>query len=141
MRQALCCSLLLLAVFALGCSGKGVYPVEGQVVWKDGSPATELAGSLIFFELAEERTSARGFIQPDASFRLETNKPNDGALLGEHVVTIVEVGRKSAGGPDSSAIAPAKLDSRYMSPATSDLRATVARGVNKITVTVERAGK
>lgn len=125
--------------FALcsGCSGSGIYPVDGLVTWKDGKPATELAGSLVFFEQPEKKTSSQGTIQPDGSFQLTTSKPNDGAPSGEHTVLVIEVGRKSLGGPDASAIAPSKLDTRYATPATSDLRATVKPGPNKITLTVE----
>jgi hypothetical protein len=131
---------LLLAVTALflaGCGSDGVYPVEGQVQWKDGSPANEIAGSLIFFENAEKRTRSQGQIKPDGSFQLTTNKENDGAPAGEHTVLLIEVGRKSLGGPDASAIAPSKIDTRYATPGTSDLHATVKSGTNKITLTVE----
>lgn len=128
---------LLLAAACAGCSGSGVYPVEGQVTWKDGRPASDIAGSLVFFENAEKKTTSRGSIQPDGSFKLTTDKENDGAPAGEHTVLIIEVGRKSLGGPDSTAIAPSKIDTRYATPGTSDLRATVNAGTNKITVTVE----
>ena len=126
---------------AAGCGGGGVYPVEGQVVWKDGTPAKELAGSLIFFELAEKQTSARGQHQADGSFQLTTEKRDDGALAGEHTVTIIEVGRKSLGGPDTSAIAPGKIDTRYSTPSTSDLRASVKPGTNKITLDRRSLGR
>jgi len=139
-RQPTWLVLLGAILFAAGCNRSGVYPVEGQLNWKDGSPAKDLAGSLIFFNQAETQTSARGMIQADGSFRLETKKPNDGALVGEHVVTIIEVGRKALGGPDASALAPAKVDTKYMTPSTSDLKATVKPGTNKITLTVARAG-
>jgi hypothetical protein len=129
---------LLLVPMLAGCGGSGIHPVEGQVVWKDGTPATDLAGSLIMFESAEKQTSSRGQIEADGSFHLTTEKENDGAPLGEHTVLIIEVGRQSIGGPDGTNIAPAKVDTRYMTPATSDLKATVKPGENKITLTVER---
>ena len=130
-------ALLILCATSLGCSGSGVYPVEGQVTWKDGRPATDLAGSLVFFENAEKKTNSRGSIQADGTFKLTTNKENDGAPAGEHTVLLIEVGRKSLGGPDASAIAPSKIDTRYATPATSDLRATVNPGPNKITLTID----
>src|SRR5688572_5221008 len=74
-----------------GCFGGGIYPVEGQVTWKNGAPAKELAGSLIFFEQAEKMTSSQGLIQSDGSFRLKTLEDDDGAPDGEHVVYIIEV--------------------------------------------------
>jgi hypothetical protein len=116
-----------------------LYPVEGQVQWKDGAPAKEIAGSLVFFELAEKQTSAQGIIQPDGTFRLTTLNPNDGAAAGEHTVLLIEVGRKPQGGPDATNLAPSKIDSRYATPSTSDLRATVKRGGNKVTLTLERS--
>ena len=125
-------------MFLGGCGSSGVHPVDGQVVWKDGTPAKDLAGSLVFFELPEKQTSSRGSIQTDGSFKLTTDKENDGAPAGEHTVLVIEVGRKSLGGPDASAIAPGKIDTRYATPATSDLRATVKPGKNKLTLTVER---
>lgn len=131
-------TLLVSMCLAAGCNRSGVYPVEGQVNWKDGSPAKELSGSLIFFNLADKDTSAQGRIQADGSFRVTTNKPDDGALVGEHVVTIIEVGRQSVGGAESGALVPAKVDTKYMTPGTSDLRATVKPQTNKITLTVER---
>lgn len=131
--------LPLCTIGLIGCSGGGLQPVEGQVQWKDGTPAKDLAGSLVFFELAEKRTNAQGVIQPDGTFRLMTLNPNDGAMIGEHTVLVIEVGRKPQGGPDGTNLAPSKIDSRYATPSTSDLRATVKRGVNKITLTVDRA--
>src|SRR5262245_32710620 len=130
------CPFIGLFMFVVGCGSGGIYPVEGQVTWKDGSPANNLAGSLVFFESSEKKTSSRGSIGPDGSFQLTTNKENDGAPAGEHTVLIIEIGRKSLGGPDSSAIAPGKIDTRYATPATSDLRAAVKPGRNKITLVV-----
>lgn len=130
---------LFLAAFLAGCGGSGVYPVQGKVVWKDGSPATELAGSFVTFELPEKQTSARGTIQADGTFRLTTNKPDDGALAGEHKVLIVEVGRKPLGGPDATALAPGVMDSRYSDLATTDLTASVKPGTNQIELKIDRA--
>src|SRR5262245_35616364 len=98
---ALCFSACL-----AGCGGDGIYPVEGKVVLADGSPATELKGALVTFNLPEKQTSARGNIQADGTFRLTTNRPDDGALAGEYKVLILEIARKPLGGPDASAIAP-----------------------------------
>ncbi len=127
--------MLILIPLLFGC-GSGLYPVEGKVVWKDGGPATELAGSNIIFEAAD--TSALGSIQPDATFRLTTNKPNDGAPAGDYKVLILEVGRKPLPGGDGTTLAPTIIDSRYSDPSTSDLTAQVKPGANQVTLTVER---
>jgi hypothetical protein len=126
------------AIFLSGC-GSGIYPVEGQIVWQDGSPAKELARGFVIFDLPEKQTSARGTIQADGSFRLTTKKPDDGALPGDYKVLVIEVGRKALGGPDASAIAPGAMDSKYSDPSTTDLHATVAAGPNKLTLKVARA--
>jgi hypothetical protein len=129
---------LFLIPLLTGCGGSGIYPVEGQVVWKDGTPAKDLAGSLIMFEQAEKKTSSQGMIDAAGGFTLTTDQPNDGAPEGDHTVVIIEVGRKSiGGGPDGTNIAPAKIDTRYMSPQTSDLKTKVTSGENKITLTIE----
>jgi len=141
MRLTRSCELAtvsLLVCLLAGCWGSGLYPVEGQVQWKDGGPANDLAGSLVFFELAEKQSSAQGIIQPDGSFRLTTLKPNDGAAAGEHTVLLIEVGRKPQGGPDATNLAPSKIDAKYATPTTSDLRATVKPGANKVTLVVDR---
>jgi hypothetical protein len=130
---------LLLATFVGGCGGAGPFPVEGKVVWEDGSPAKELAMAIVIFDLPEKQTSAKGNVQPDGTFTLTTNKPNDGALAGEYKVMIIEVGRKSLGGPDGSNIAPGVMDSKYSDPSSTDLTATVKPGKNPITLTVKRA--
>jgi hypothetical protein len=120
-----------------GC-GSGTYPVEGKVLWKDGSPASDLAGSNVIFEGVDKKNSAVGSIQADATFRLMTNKPDDGAPAGDYKVLIIEVGRHALPGGDGSEMAPGKIDSRYADPSTTDLRATVKPGVNPVTLTVER---
>jgi hypothetical protein len=129
-RLRAACSLgWVCALFLSGC-GSGLYPVEGQVVWKDGAPATELP---------EKQTSARGSIQADGTFRLTTISPDDGALPGDYKVLVIEIGRKALGGPDATAIAPGAMNSKYSDPSTTDLQATVRAGPNKITLTLERA--
>src|SRR5438067_1497363 len=53
-----------LAALLSGCGSGGPYPVEGRVVWKDGSPATELSGSQVVFDLPAKQTGTRGNDQP-----------------------------------------------------------------------------
>jgi hypothetical protein len=107
-------------------------------MWKDGGPATELAGSNIIFEANDHKTSALGSVQTDGTFRLTTNNPNDGAPAGDYKVLIIEVGRKPLPGGDGTQLAPTVVDSRYADPSTSDLTATVKPGLNQVTLTVER---
>ena len=143
MTTSLRWAALLTAVVGLlgftGCNPEGIHPVKGQVIWKDTQqPATELAHSLISFEQKSTETSARGQIKPDGSFQLTTNKDNDGAKLGEHVVLITEIGRKPAGGPDSAQLAPGKISTAYANPGASNLRAQNKPGLNEVKLEVER---
>jgi hypothetical protein len=129
-------AVLFLIGFLSGC-GNDIHPVEGKVVWKGGALAKELEGSHVVFELPEKKTSARGIIQADGTFRLSTHKPNDGAPSGEHKVLILE-DRKNANA-EGTLLAPALLDPRFADLKTSGLTATVKPGANAITLTVERA--
>jgi len=129
---------LILTALLAGCAGGGPFPVEGTVVWEDGSPAKELALSSVVFDLPEKQTSARGVVQADGTFRLSTNKPNDGALAGQYKVLLIEGARKTLPG-DASQLAPGHLDSMYSDPATTDLTATVEPRKNVIKLTVKRA--
>jgi hypothetical protein len=129
-------AVLFLIGFLSGC-GNDIHPVEGKVVWKGGALAKELEGSHVVFELPEKKTSARGIIQADGTFRLSTHKPNDGAPSGEHKVLILE-DRKNANA-EGTLLAPALLDPRFADLKTSGLTASVKPGANAITLTVERA--
>src|SRR5262245_19411780 len=88
-----CLLVGLLGLVLGGCGGAGLYPVEGQVVWKDGQPAKEIAGAQITFEM-EGKSSSHGSLKPDGTFTLQTGE-YPGAPAGEHTVLIIEVGRKS----------------------------------------------
>jgi len=123
-------------LLSAGC-GAGMGQVDGKVVWQDGTPAKELAGSHVVFESAETRTSARGIIGPDGSFKLGTKAADDGAPVGEYEVMILE-NRKNANA-DGTLLMPPVLASRYGDLKTSGLKATVKSGVTPIILTVERA--
>src|SRR5436190_14791395 len=125
------CRALAAAVLCIGLTGCGesLTSVDGQVVWKDGSPAKELAGSHVVFDLPEKKTGARGIVQADGSFKLTTAKPDDGALPGDYKVAIIEAARKAAGGPDASAIAPGLMDPKFYDASSSGLTATLKPGV------------
>lgn len=132
--------VLVAAALAGGCSATGPQPVEGMVVWEDGSPATELATAQVVLDLPAKQTSSRGSVKPDGSFRLTTFRPDDGALAGDYKVMVLQVARKTMPN-DNTRLMPGALDSRYADPSTTDLTATIKPGVNKITLKVKRAAK
>jgi hypothetical protein len=131
---------LLLLTLVSGCGRSGPYPVEGTVVWEDGTPAKELAIAQVVFDLPEKQISSRGSVQADGTFRLTTYKSNDGALPGDYKVMVLEVGRKTMPG-DATQLMPGAMDSMYSDPSTTPLTATVKPGTNVITLKLKRHGK
>lgn len=129
-------SLVSVIFLTCGC-GTRTYPVQGRVVWSDGSPAAELAQGQVVFESAALKTSARGDIRPDGGFLLSTFQADDGVLPGEYKVLVLE--HRPA--PEGKPVAPAVMNPKFSDFATSGLTATVTNGPNPVTVTVERAAK
>lgn len=124
---------LLVGLLVVGCGGMG--QVDGKVVWADGKPAGDLAGSLVVFESAEMKISARGNIRPDGTFVIGTNAADDGAPVGEYEVAVME--HRAA--PEGQPVPPAKMDLKHSNLKTSGLKVTVKSGMNPVTLTLERA--
>jgi hypothetical protein len=132
------------ALVAAGC-GSGFHPVRGKVVWADGAPATQLAGGLVIFTSKAANISASGAIDVDGTFRLNCLKRDDGLPPGSYDVTVSPgevvlsefadaAARKAA--RDAIRMIPAK----YGHTSTSPLKATVERGTNQVTLTLDKAG-
>lgn len=73
--------LLLLA----GCGGEATYKVEGKIEFADGTPV--MFGDIEFLN-RERKLNARGKIKRDGTFTVSTFGRNDGAVEGQHEVTI-----------------------------------------------------
>ncbi|MDZ7617390.1 MAG: hypothetical protein U1E05_10315 [Patescibacteria group bacterium] len=133
--------VLLASLSVLGCgSGQSVYPVQGQIVYADGSPATDLAGCTVTFESVDQAATAErggisgwGEVQSDGTFTIGTYKPADGAIPGKHRVAISPAPDMSEGVRTEP---PISL--KYATVETSGLEAEVARGTNQIELKVER---
>ncbi len=119
MRPALVASLLsagLLVSTVSGCgssaasTGAPTAPVRGKVTYK-GQPVTK---GRIIFEPDGKGKEATGEIQPDGTFVLTTYKKDDGAVLGNHRVSISTASRT--------------LPLKYGSPNTSKLEVEVVEG-------------
>lgn len=128
------------AVWVFGLIGCGASKVQvsGRVEWSDGKPAVELANGQVIFESAATRTSARGVIAKDGTFRIDTEAKDDGVLPGEYLVAIVEHRPAPEG---TTTLPPQYLPDKYYTFTTSGLKATVVSGENKITLKVDRAKK
>jgi hypothetical protein len=118
-----------------GC-GKSLYPVKGQVVYRDGSDISVLAGGKVLFDPADadmEKISARGEIQPDGSFEMTTYQKGDGVKPGKYQVMIAPppfFARRRGEAP------PRLLDDRFRSFDTSRIEITVSGAVDDYTITV-----
>jgi hypothetical protein len=76
-----------------------------------------------------------GVVQRDGSFRLTTFVEGDGAMAGEHTVTILPIpgGEEDAGKPTVS--------SQYCSLETSGLTNSVTSGMNTPKIQIDRPQK
>ena len=125
--------LLVACVPLVGCGNK-TYPVEGQVVFDDGTVAKELAGYLVMFQSEAHKTSADGLIQADGTFKMSTATPGDGAMLGTHRIAITPPLPDIHKGP-----APVRIAAKYGQFDTSALTVEIKAETNRITLKVERA--
>jgi hypothetical protein len=125
--------LLLPACFllAVGCgseSGPNLAPVRGQVFYR-GRPVT--TGTIVFASDPSRGTSgplARGEIQPDGSYSLQTGD-SAGAVVGWHRVTVVAVLVPAAPEPGQPFVMPRPLvPTRYADPELSGLTCEVKAG-------------
>ncbi len=142
-----CLSLVAVALSLpclLGGCGAGdhpdTYPVGG-VVTLNGQPVAE--ATVNFFPVAEGQSSV-GRTDAQGRYELTTFDPGDGALPGEYQVAIskyelpsgaadVDTEPSEEGSSDPESLVPQNvLPERYASPQTSELRATVSEGTNRL---------
>ena len=126
-------SFLTLAGFAIlaGCSGSGVrvHPVRGEV-FVGGKPAEGAVVHLHPFkkDKNEPCPPAYATVQSNGSFQLTTYRPNDGAAVGEYVVTVAWRPERTVEG--ETIVGPDRLRDRYSKQDKSTLKATVTAGDN-----------
>ena len=104
MIRALVLTLVLTTPFLVGCGGGAsgrpdLHKVTGTVTFK-GSP---VEGANVTFSSATSPRSATGATDASGKFSLTTFDTNDGAVVGEHAVTITKV----ASGNESGAMSEA----------------------------------
>jgi hypothetical protein len=140
-RTGLPLAAVLFALSLAGCRGHSVplYPVQGMVVWSDGTPPRELVGGTVSLRPAENvevKASPNGQIQSDGSFTLRTPGFGEGAPAGEYSAIVMPVKTVSVAAPPPSPV----MDPRFENHDTSGLKVIVKPGENQITLEVERAG-
>jgi len=123
--------VLGVSVAGLGCGGAAdLHPVEGTFL-VDGRPA---ANVMVAFHRAEPGDRPVpvpvGVTGPDGTFRLRTHRPDDGAPVGDYVVTAVWPDRTLPLDECVEAGAHDRFEGRYADPAKSPWHVRVRPGEN-----------
>jgi hypothetical protein len=133
-RQTLVALLAALPLAGIAGCGPSKYPVNGKIVWSDGTPAKELEGGLVIFEFTQAPMCARGVIKEDGSFVLTTERPEDGVIPGPYRVLVSQLRPDETIRPRP----PLPMDTRFEAFQTSGLTFTVQPGQNEPVLKVER---
>ncbi len=133
-RHFLALGVLLCTV--VGCGGRKVYPVQGKVVFADGSIMT---GGWVVFEPLEagKQVSAIGDIQGDGTFVLSTDGKSDGAMEGWYKITVHP---PLTNNPDENAKVEVVVHRKYLAATTTPLQREVKadRKANQFTLELEK---
>jgi hypothetical protein len=137
-RSAVCVGLMVLALSGCGGSNRpATLPVRG-IVLLDNEP---VAGAAVMFHPVGGGRPAEGVTGADGRFELKTFEEGDGALPGEHQVTVTKMEVEGITGTAdglSGPIDPAKIKEiwhvpqRYAAVATSQLTSKVEKGMDEV---------
>lgn len=142
-------ALMLAALFLTiaGCGGADrpeLVPVSGVVLDKDGKP---VAGAEVVFHNPQAPRQAAGTTDNEGKFRLTSFEEGDGAIIGEHKVSVSKVksdaslesadaadpsaaygeGMDAAAAGDMDSIQTSELPAKYADPETSGLSFPVTK--------------
>jgi hypothetical protein len=112
--------LLLATLFFSGCGSKFV-PFGGKVTTSDGQPYTK--GYVIFLN---GQHSARGKLQSDGTYKLDSLGNGDGLAPGKYQVYLSAFQENT--GTDNEPVYVSDIDLKYEDPATSGLSCEVTPG-------------
>jgi hypothetical protein len=123
-------ALVGLVPLACGPTGPEMATISGKVTY-NGKPVPK--GTITFIPVAQGGRNAVGVIASDGSYALQTEKPGDGALLGDYNVTISAHDEAVLDYIPSKPVEPKLLaPAKYENPKTTDLKATVKRGASPV---------
>ena len=155
MFQGVCTRVEISALVLViaGCGGSSrpeVVPVSGTVVY-NGAP---VEGARVAFRTEGSPRAATGITDSDGAYTLTTFDSNDGAIPGEHTVTIAKFEQESSTEIPSANFDPAnpgeayakameaaakgqdkpdsKLPGKFADPATTPLTRTVVSGEDNV---------
>lgn len=122
------CIVQAVLVHAVGCSSSNLASVKGTVTYND-KPVT--SGTISF--IADDKPAAYGELQPDGTYTLHTDKPDDGATPGSYKVIVVAMQDQGGLLPEQRSPLPAPtVPLKYTSLATTDLTADVEKGKENV---------
>jgi len=105
---------------------KPVYTVRGKVYYEGAAlPEGSVAFNLVNADTKKSTKTADAMLEPDGSFLLSTYTANDGAPVGDYVVTISNTGAYA-------------IPARYAKVDTSDLHVTVKTSGNDFTFELKK---
>ncbi len=102
----------------VGCGGEALpkrVPVEGTVLYKQ----KPVAGATVSFQSKDAPRSAAGITDDQGKFKLTMFEPNDGAVPGEHKITVIKLDTSNVVKGEMSASDPGEAYSKAMSQAAS----------------------
>jgi hypothetical protein len=136
-RQAVAALTVLVGILA-GCRSEvPTYPTRGKVVYK-GTNQPFGEGWIWFESTRPPYTRAMAEINRDGEFVLSTTREGNGAIAGEHRVSIAPGNVGSEAGMKAFL---SRIDKKYLEYGTSGLRATILPNQeNMITIEVTKPG-
>jgi hypothetical protein len=126
-----CLGFVFSLMLVVGCGPKGdmaTAPVKGKVTY-NGAPLP--SGTVMF--VPEQGPAATGEIRPDGTYSLGTYGTNDGAVLGNHKVSITAIADMGDMLPEAQSPTPPPLvPQKYLSHESSGLVVEVKSGTNEV---------
>lgn len=102
---------LAMAAIATGC-GSSNAQVHGKVTLPDGSPAI---GVVVSFQEPTLQLGATGVTDMQGVYNLHTEKPGDGAPLGNYKIAVFQPGPADSSQPDPPRLFPKRYENRDQS--------------------------
>lgn len=128
LARLLVLACMAVAPLACGSTGPGMAPVSGKVTY-NGKPVPK--GSVTFASTTQGGRNATGQLDANGFYKLQTENPGDGALIGDYLVTIYAHDEPILDYIPKKPIPPKILTpTKYEKPETSGLKATVKSGSN-----------
>jgi len=128
-RYAFILLCLLVCLVVVGC-GKNK-KLTGKVTFTDGTPAK--SGKVIF--LQGDNFMATGEIKPDGSYKMSSERENDGIPPGDYKVYVSSIFKPPPAGV--MAMPVSLCDPKFENPDTSGLKCKVPAPGNKYDIVLE----